>query len=127
MGKLKNSKPSSPKSVRPESSLRLVEIAVDHISRPLQDIADSLTNISDALTTWVKIQEERFRREYPERIINEATIGTAEYHKPRTPEEEVEQEEDIIPWIGRREQALETRQKIRQEKRKSRSTPKSGD
>lgn len=70
----------------------------------MHTISHSLSEIASVLTLWVKIQEERFRREYPERTVREAIVGTAEYKTPN-PEEEP-QTEDIEPWIGPREKNL---------------------
>lgn len=57
-----------------------------------------MQNIAYALGRLADIQEARFKKEYPERPINEPTIAQANYKKPQAEEPDPDQE-----WIGPRE------------------------
>lgn len=77
-----------------------------------EETASALTSLSITLDAWVKIEQLRFEKSFPDKQIRTATLATARYVKPG---EEVEEEGDSV---GKRERAA----LAREEKQARRST-----
>jgi len=101
---------------------------VDHLSRPLQDAADALTELTEVLTLYMKLEQARFEKEFPHLEVKPAFVGRAKYPNPAKdkPEEEGEifpeaiHETDRWAGIGTRE-----RKRIEAEERSQRRLAKS--
>ena len=66
----------------------------------MDEVEVSLHRIAEALTKWVEIEARRYQHEYPERSINGATVGTADYRKKPVQEPEEEKRwEETNPWL----------------------------
>ena len=80
---------------------------VDHLSRPLQDAADALTDLSEIFERWVKLQELQFQKDNPHIEITPAFVGVARY--PDVKKDKPEEEGEVFPesrkteddrWVG---------------------------
>ena len=116
MAKNHNSKETSQPSGRVESWL---------LSESLVSIAGAFERIADAAEHLVKIECDRFEREYPTKTIRPATIATAKYPNPQLDQPELAGTKDELfeGVIGPREKAL--REKLfEKSKRRSPKAPR---
>lgn len=115
MAKNTDSKPTSQPSVNVESWL---------LSECLTRIAGSFERIADAVEHLVKIECDRFDREYPTKTIRPATIVTAKYPNPKLDQPELAGTKDELfeGVIGPREKAL--REKLQRSKTRGSKTPR---
>lgn len=104
---------------------RELKALVDHLTRPLQDAADALTELSESVTLWVELEKKRFEKDFPHIEVKPAFVGRAKYANPE--KDKPEEEGDIFPGekvdrflgIGPRE-----RKRIEAEKRAQRRLAK---
>lgn len=98
-----------------------VKRIVDHLARPLQDAAEALACIANALEGWLILERQRFEKECPQLDIKPVSVGVAKYkQEEKVPEEQgaVFPEDEIGPR-ERRALALEEK-RARQQKPKPR-------
>lgn len=102
-GKRTSSKSEQPESSSPPdfTSLLLVE------EKTATKIGDGLQRIADVLEQWVKLEQQRFDIEHPQRTPNPVTVGVAKY--PDAEKAQPEQPlpgEDLTEGLGPREKKL---------------------
>ncbi|HKM83870.1 MAG TPA: hypothetical protein VJY15_23305 [Candidatus Acidoferrum sp.] len=104
------------------ASFKELKAIVDHLTRPLQDAADALSELSEIFERWVTLQELQFQKDNPHVEISPAFVGVAKYPNPAR--DKPEEEGEVFPeskrptendrWVGigpRERKAIESEER----------------
>jgi hypothetical protein len=88
-----------------------IESAIDESMSHEERAVVALESIAEALTSWCKLEQQRFEKEYPVKQAREAIVTHVQTEEERLRQEQGDTGESLEEWVGPREQAILSRKK----------------
>jgi len=90
---------------------RDIESAIDESASHEERAVTALESIADALTAWVKLEQQKFDKLYPVKVPRDATATKLPSEEDRLREDLGSTNEPLDEWIGLREQKVISKKK----------------